>query len=316
MENEPGEGREPKILIPFIPPGDDFRDHQDFFIILRPETNGTEVESLLMQVIRGNGEYKSGVSFVYLANIPGDYIVRHRVIEQHYHLKISFARKGAVLFTPGMQESFHRKFGLLPHKARILGAFEALGPLGMTEEELFDKRVDLSLMLDVNGQNIKKINDIFVVNYDIPALLHKNSRNTDIAVMIFRSRLPKPAFREMIGTMGKLLVEKGILREHFPLSRVFHYSKGPFEFFLDASGYLLKDPRTPYPLGSLDFVKFMNERGIPLKILEGLVRYPLMLFETSPGALVEGDILQYTYGSTFNEAYQILSKTRGQFYIS
>ena len=315
MQNHDGETQEPKILIPFVPAGEDSRDHQDFFIILRPETNGTLVESLLMKVITGHPEYKAAVRFVYLANIPGDFIVRRRIVEQHYHLKISFAHRGAELFTPGMSRAFTGKFGAAPGECRILGSFRALEALGMDEEELFRERVATSLVLEVNGQNIKKIRDLFVVNYDIPALLHKNSRNTDVAVMVFRSALPEGKFREMLSRMGEALVAAGILGEHFPLSRVFHYSKGPFEFFLDAQGYLLEPGGTPFPAGELDFVRYLNARGIPLRVLEGLLRHPMACFGTSGGGLVEGDIFQYTFGNTFEEAYQNLMCIRSQFYV-
>jgi len=307
---------QPKILIPFIPPTDADSGTKDFFIILRPEANGVQVESLMLKVIATNPLYKKNVSFAYLANIPGDFIVKKKIIEQHYHLKISFARKGKELFTPFMKERFREHFGVLADDARILGAFDAIDYFDCSEDDLFLLRVEMEDMLEVNGQNIKKVGDTFVVNYDIPAILHKNSHNTDIAVMILRSGLEDDHFKDMIREMGDNLVGHGILGPNLPISRIFHYSKGPFEFLLDCSGYLLKNPTTRLPLGQLGFVRFLNNRDIPLKIVEGVLKHPVMTFRTPDGGLVEGDIFQYTVGSSFKTSYQKLISMLGQNYIA
>jgi hypothetical protein len=36
------------------------------------------------------------------------------------------------------------------------------------------------------GNTIKKYKGLYIINYDIPSLLHKNNFQTDIAVMLFR----------------------------------------------------------------------------------------------------------------------------------
>ncbi|MBI9102016.1 MAG: hypothetical protein JEY99_06335 [Spirochaetales bacterium] len=307
---------QPKILIPYIPAIDGDSEKMDFFITLRPEANGVQVESLLFKVVSENPLYKNNVSFAYLANIPGDFIINQKIMEQHYHLKISFARKGRTIFTPYMKARFYEHFRVSADDVSLMGAFQALASLGCSEEELFQFRVDNSEMLDVNGQNIKKIDDIYVVNYDIPAILHKNNHNTDIAVMIFRSGLEFEDFKHMIGDMGESLVKNGILGPNLPFSRIFHYSKSPFEHLLDCSGYLLKTPTTHFSLGHLPFVRYLQNKGVPLKMIEGALKYPVMTYRNSSGGLVERDIFQYTVGSSFKTSYQKFSSALGQCYIS
>ncbi len=308
--------RKPRILIPYTPRTGERGEEQEFFITLRPEANGVAAESSLLKTVRNNPIYKNNVSFVYLANISGDYIINHRIVEQHYHLKISYARHGTSLFTPFMKDVFQDFFQIPFWEAEISGSFQALSRLGCSEDELFRIRVKRKDMIEINGQNIKRIGDIFVVNYDIPAILHKNSHVTDIAVMIFRSTLGSDDFAEMIREMGENLVKEGILHPDLPISRIFHYSKSPFEFLLDASGYLLKSDFTPYPLGNMDFPRFLNSRGLPLKIIEGVLKYPLLSYRSPAGGLVERDIFQYTFGNTFEASYRKLISASGQCYIA
>ena len=308
--------REPKILIPYKPAESVSEDFREFFIILRPEANGVMVESLLLKVVAGTPLYKKNVSFQYLANIPGDFIVHRKVLEQHYHLKISYARKGVEIFTPYMKKEFEQYFGIAIGTASVYGAFEALNLLKCTEEELFQIRVPKEDMLELNGQNIKKIGSLFVVNYDIPALLHKNSRASDIAVMVFRSTLGESDFLQMVKLMGEQLIRGGVLHPDVPISRIFHYSKSPFEFLLDSAGYLLDGPDSRFPLGYLPFVRYLNGFGIPLKIIEGVLKYPLFTYRNETEALVERDIFKYTFGSSFENAYQKLIEAYSQCYIA
>ena len=112
------ECRLPSILVPYPGPRVE-SDVQDIALYLRPESNGVLVESTIMRVITSG--YRQNTRMVYLANIPGDFVVARRVVERHYRLKIQFARSGKDAFTPQMQRRFERAFGwhlLLTAEAR------------------------------------------------------------------------------------------------------------------------------------------------------------------------------------------------------
>ena len=99
---------EPKVLIPY--PGPDASGNvQDIFVYLRPETNGVLVESTLLKVVKECRAAGVEISLIYLANIPGEFILGHHIVERHYAQKFYFAVHGKNAFTPAMKarvESF------------------------------------------------------------------------------------------------------------------------------------------------------------------------------------------------------------------
>ena len=225
--------RGPTIVVPFS--GSCLKDKcQDIFIYQRPESNGIKVESAIMRGVSGNRELRKHIELVYLANLPGEFLVRKGVVRNHYKARYIFARLGEKIFTPYMKREFSARFGIESSGADVLGAYEAMKKLNVSADELFDIWVPLEDMLIVDGQVIKKMGDIFVVNSDIPAILDRNNNKTDIAVMIFRTDYSGEEFYRVIQDMTGLLVDEGFLDSRSKFSHVFHYSKGPFEQILDA----------------------------------------------------------------------------------
>ncbi|MBN1411073.1 MAG: hypothetical protein JW969_09525 [Spirochaetales bacterium] len=294
----------PDILIPYPGPCTLDSGCQDIFVYLRPESNGVLVESTLLKVIKNDPHYNTGIKLIYLANIHGTFIVTNRIVEEHYLLKEKFARKGKSLFTPFMQEQFVRFFNRSFEEAPIVGSYEALNILGFSEDQLFRYIVEEQDMLVINGQNIKKINELFVVNYDIPALLHKNYKQADIAVMIFRSNLEYNDFHILVEKMTGALIQSRVLARNAPFSRVFHYSKGPFEQVLDAIGYLYHPDGSHISLKEINYCSYLMQRGIDINQIFSAIRHPIMLFKTDDNKILEDNLICYTYNDSFEEAYK------------
>ena len=295
------EGRRPTILVPFSPA--ESGPCRDVFVYLRPESNGIEVESIIMQALREEIKEHADVELAYLANIPGDFISARGLIEHHYRIRLLFAMKGKQLFTRHMKKVFKAYFRCSFDKADILGPYEAMKQLGLDEETLFKTWVKPSNMLNVNGQSVKKIKDCFVLNYDIPALLNRNNINTDIAVMILRCCRPDEDIHFIIDKIDRQLTEKGIINVLTPTSRVFHYSKGPFEELLDCSGFLYDRDAVNIPLDKVTFGRFLVERGISLDQIKGALYHPIMYFKESEHKFVENDIFTYTKDLSYEEAF-------------
>jgi hypothetical protein len=236
------------------------------------------------------------------------------VIEQHYAHKLFFAVHGKKAFTKHMREAFEDHFRVLWTESNIVGSYEALRILDTSPEELFGLWVPSEEITMIDGQTIKHINDLYVVNYDIPALLHKNNRGTDIAVMLFRCRVDYRYFAALVREMQVALVEKEILDPSMPASRVFHYSHGPFEQLQDAVDYLY-GPDGPVPLESLSFVHYALQRGYTADNLIGLIENPICLFESGNGDFVEENLFIYTANNSYREAVDKLSALRGQLWI-
>ena len=301
----------PTIMVPFTEKGQP--DFHDIFVYLRPETNGILVESILLKVIQENPLYKSKIKLVYLANLPGDFIVRNRIVQKHYRLKLYFTGKGKSSFTPYMKETFEHHFRTDFESARIIGSFAALELFKMDYQELFNIWVDRRDMLVVNGQSIKKYNDAFIINYDLPAILHKNNTGTDIAVMMFRSELDYVDFYGMITRMEMALQREKILGDKVPVSRAFHYSKGPFEQLLDASGYLYDQEGKHIPLTENSFYRYLLRKNLTDQQILNCIENPVMRFRIADNFELEDDIKGFTAGDTYREAYNKLAQASSQY---
>ncbi|MBN2049205.1 MAG: hypothetical protein JW760_02070, partial [Spirochaetales bacterium] len=87
------QGGLPKVLIPFSK-ADYLSGAGDVVLYLRPETNGVLAESILFRTLRDHPAYGKGITLVYLANIPGEFMVSQGVLEDHYRHKLEFAYHG------------------------------------------------------------------------------------------------------------------------------------------------------------------------------------------------------------------------------
>ncbi len=306
--------RKPDILLPY--PGPAGGGEQDILICLRPEYNGVLLESILLRAVERSPEYKQGFRLVYMANLPGDFISRHMVVEHYYQLQLQFATHGLALFTPYMRECFENTFKVSIDDVQIVGAFDALDILKLTPDDLFSIWVADEDMLKVSGQNIKRIQDgLFVVNYDIPSLLHRNNITTNIAVMLFRTRLGYAHFRTIIKEACASLREHKLLATDNPVGRLFHATRGPFEEIKDARGYLYQSDGQQIPLADISFSYYLESRGIAAECIQHLLEYPIGHFQEG-NEYKENSIFEYTRGSNYSQALQQLQQLRSTYRLS
>ncbi|MCG8452068.1 MAG: hypothetical protein MI717_02665 [Spirochaetales bacterium] len=317
--------REPTLLIPYAGP-DASGKSCDVFVYLRPETNGVVTESVMMKTILSRPQWSEGVKLVYMANYPGDFIRSSGLLENHYRLKISFARRGGALFTARMRHDFTKHFGCSFEAQRVLGAFDFVQRGDFSEEDLFAYRVDESDMLVTLGQNVKRYGDEWIVNYDIPAILQKNTSQTDIAVMVFRVSMDWDEFRDLMSELSVHLVEAGILDSDAPVSRVLHHSKSPWEQLLDGMDFLWgKDAQggciTSHPEGGEDhegcvsFGAYMLARGHSRQEMMRAISQPLIQVHTPQGEQEE-NLFEASEGLTYAAAAEIWDRCCGQLSLS
>jgi len=294
--------RQPTLLVPYKGP-EEGGEAQDIYLYLRPEANGIQVESILMSVIYNDPYLKKNVDLVYLANMPGDYILENHIIEHHYSLNLLFAAMGREAFTPSMIHEFETYFEIPWDQAEVIGSFEAVMTLDMTEEELFKIRVPEQDLLSCHGQSIKRLNHQFIVNYDMPAILHKNNFQTDILVMALRISLPWRQFRGMIRKMTKALIDRKVLPPNSSASRVFHFSKGPFEEIIDGQEYLYR-PDNSLTDEDISFFAFMKRQGVNANELREVVNSRIIYQRGYDQSLREQNILVATQGFSYSQALQ------------
>ena len=283
------------------------------FLYLRPEANGVEVESTILRVVEHCGEYRRNLFLVYLANIPGQYIVENHLIERYYQVQLAFAVHGKKLFTAGMHEAFRRQFGERPEEAPIVGSFEALRRLGLRPDELFEVWVPAEDLLSIHGQTVKRYRGYYIVNYDIPALLHKNTRDTDIAVMLFRTALGWEFFSRLAREMETALAERGFLGNKRHPRRLFHYSRGPLQQLVDGWCYLCGPDGGLSGIGATSFARYLERNGVTEPEIRYLLSRPIALFADDSGVLREENAFQYTEGERYPDALARLRTMRAQY---
>jgi hypothetical protein len=297
--------KQPTLLVPYAGP-DASGANTDVYMYLRPETNGVLTESIMMKTIVSDPKWKDAVKLVYMANYPGDFIHTRHLIEHHYRVKIHFARYGGKAFTPGMKNDFETRFQQKFDSKRIFGSFDALDYTGLDEESLFGYRVQDEDMLVALGQNIKRYGDIWIVNYDIPAILHRNTFETDIAVMVFRVKLNWDEFKEVTAAMSQHLVEAGVLSPETAPSRAFHYSKSPWEQLLDGIDYLWGvDISDGGAEDNISFGAYLMNLGYTREELKDIIRHPLVVHKNGNGELKEGNMFELSTGMNYRDAEAI-----------
>jgi len=279
-------------------------------------------ESTIFKVIQTANEHQATMKLIYLANIPGEFIVDHRIVEQYYALRLHFAVRGGQVFTDDMADRFSRWSGRDFSNAPLIGAFDALGQLKLSAEELFSVWVPEGDLLTLNGQLIKKIADRYVVNYDIPALMHKNSKQTDIALMIFRTELAYDQIRELIARMHKALCAVGVLNPQYDASRAFHFSRSPLDQLMDGLCYLDQICGGSCGLDGLGFYRWLSEKNFPAARLVSLLMNPVVRLSGAYGGsgtggvakdgLFEENLFSLARWRSYSETLELLQSVQEQ----
>jgi hypothetical protein len=292
----------PTVIIGYPGPCLD-REVQDIVLYLRPETNGVRTESCMLRVLRDDPSYRDLYSLVYLANLPSEFMAAQRVVERRYALRIRFAREGGAAFTPTMKRAFEAHFGAAFDTAPVVGAWEALDRLAVSAEDLFEVWVDESDFARIHQQSVKRIRGLYVVNYDIPARLRRETQASDVFVMVLRSFAPYARIHALIDRMCAALEEARIISDRRPRSRIFHYSTGPFAQVLDGSCYVY-DP-APVERARLSCYAYLLGRGVRPDVIDHALERQIMRFAT-PSGVVERHIFEHTYECSYAEALERL----------
>ncbi len=303
--------QKPTIIVPYLGATSD-PQALDIFLYVRPDTNGVVGESIITKAIERCPEYRKKIKLIYMVNIPGECIVRDRLIEHYYALKIYFARNGRQSLTLYMRQQLESFFQCRWEDIEIVGAFQAMELLNYNEEELFNLWVDEREVLDIHGQTIKKIEGIYVINYDVPALLKKNTSSTDIAVMLLRLWLPYQYMDSLAKTIAQNMVEQHILPAGQTPARAFHYSYGPFDQLRDGINFLFDNEQQHCSLSALSFGRYLLERGVSEESIYHLIDNPLVLLQEWQQEPNETSLFMYTRCRSYQESFKSLQQIVAQ----
>ena len=177
----------PNIIIPYPQGEDGFTDCGDLAAYaaayVRPETNNVLYERAILAGLRTHGK------IIYCANIAGSVFTRDSILENHYPSQFRFARDphGELSKFPEIRARVEEHFRLSLEHTRLLGSFEAVQALGVTEEDLFETIVPAPDYLGCWGQSFKRLAGAIVVNPNLPAIAKRHAPPANVFAVVVRS---------------------------------------------------------------------------------------------------------------------------------
>jgi hypothetical protein len=151
-------------------------------IYVRPETNEIHYEKAIIMGVNPFGDV------IYLANLNGRLFIRDALILEHYSSQYKFAiyGKSEMEKYPEIMYAFEDHFKVDFDSADIIGSFDAILKLNITDEEMFNIIVNEKDFFKFYGQTIKRINNHFVINYDMPAILKRYTPKSNVFTISIR----------------------------------------------------------------------------------------------------------------------------------
>lgn len=236
---------------------DDDSEHTAYTVIyVRPESNNVSYEAEILSGIRKMAEV------IYLANLNGGFIQDRGILLNHYVAQFKFAaapREGMVAF-PEIRERFERHFGLRAAEARIIGSLEAVVEKGFGVEALFELVVPDEDFLNCYGQTFKRVGEYFIVNYDLPAVVERYTRKSNVFCVLVRLRDASPTFYhdlnqsiyEAIVSSPNTPVIFGVKMESLLWSerirRTYHISTNNLMAMFDMADFIFRQDGTNLPV--------------------------------------------------------------------
>jgi hypothetical protein len=279
----------PDILLSYPEAEDGFAERPEraayAVVYVRPETNTILYERAIASGIR-----KRGDTVIYTANLNGSLFLRDRILESHYAAQFRFAEdpRGELLRYPQIAGRVQEHFGIDIERASLVGPFEAVTRLGVSEEMLFGTFLPEEEFLSCWGQQFMRFGGTIVVNPHLPAILKRYSPSANVFVVAVRSRdgspdffpaLNKAIYDEITSRVETPILHGGTL-EHLAwperIRRTYHISRTHLMALFDMSDfvYLSENSRldaSRTPLGR----ELIRSGAATAEVLNAVKRQPL-----------------------------------------
>lgn len=255
-------------------------------IYVRPESNFVSYEKA---IIKGIQKY---ADVIYMANLNGLIFIKDALILEHHSSEYRFAiyGKDEMAKYPEMIGEFEKHFNAKFEDAEIIGSFESILKLGINQEELFNTFVDRNHFLRFYGQTIKKINNLYIFNYDLPALIGRYTPKTNVFVIVIKFKNENHKFKEINYSVSDEIINNGnapiIFSENEmfnemdmieKIKRTYHFSKNHIAAMFDMIDFVFKSDGSHLTyvdtlLGNM----LINNHKVKLDSLKKLKEYPIV----------------------------------------
>lgn len=283
------EAVKPDIIIPFIYNLENLQSC--VMIYVRSQTNRVNYESA---IIKGCQEFGD---VIYLANINGRIFIDSLLVIEHYATQYRFAMQPLECISeyPEIIDAFESHFGVNYQDAKILSPYDAILELNMTPETLFNIFVDDKDFLRTYGQTFKKIQDIYVVNYDLPEIISQYTPHANIFTIAVLLRdhdaqihdLNEAIFEELRRGNETILIDGTRFDEkkwYEQVRRTYHISYNHIEAMFDMKDFVFSSDGSEINLHEIPFAHYLiNENIISEKELFALKRFSLVYHYNEQG---------------------------------
>ncbi|MCG8573096.1 MAG: hypothetical protein MJB14_23430 [Spirochaetes bacterium] len=238
-------------------------------IYVRPRTNLVKYEKDILLGVQPFGDV------IYLANLNGRLFIQNALILEHYSTEYKFAMfgKAEIARYSEMINTIENYFHINFEEANIIGAFESLIQLNLKPDQLFNIIVDQKDFLRVYGQTIKKIDDYYVVNYDIPAILNNYTPETNIFVIVIRLKDPNTTIQDIDQSIflnikndkNTPIIDEDKLKNlswFEKIRRTYHISHNHLTALFDMLDFVFVDRGNTVDLDDIPFTKKLFENKI------------------------------------------------------
>lgn len=276
-------------------------------IYVRPEANELSFEKAILKGVLPYADV------IYMANLNGLLFIRDAMILEHYASQYRFAIYGVdeIKKYPEMVKKIEEYFNISINSCELLGAFDAILKLNISAEELFNTYVDESSFLKICGQTIKKIKDIYIINYDLPAILEKYNLDSNVFIIVIEFKNNNIAFNtinySIAAELFKDQIEDQILKAQLlnKAKRIYHISTGHIMAMYDMIDFVYLDngkriKLIDTPLGFY----LINNKIISEEKLLNLKEYPLVNIPIN-GKRELINVIEDTYYFSFEECIEL-----------
>jgi hypothetical protein len=251
---------------------------------VRPESNRVVYESEIAKAI------KQRMEILYIANLNGRLFTEGGILRSHYASQFRFAEdpRTELEAYPEVAAAFEAHFGLPAGHADIRGSLQGLEDLGLSPERLFTSIVPDSDFLAAFGQTFKRIGGVFIVNYDLPALIARYRPDANVFVLCARRTTAGDSF---YAELNRSIYEAIISRPDTPLlfgaeleglgweamvRRTYHVSTGRLMAMLDMSEFVFVEPTRRLDVAATPLGRALVEgQGLPAELLRAAKRRQL-----------------------------------------
>ncbi len=284
-------------------------------IYVRPESNYLAYENA---IIKGIHHY---TDIIYMANINGMLFIKDALILGHLSSQYHFAifGKSELANFPEMIEEFENFFKIKFNQAEIIGSFEAILKLKISQEELFKTFVNDKDFLRFYGQTIKKINNYYIINYDIPALLEKYTPKIDVFVIVAKFKDADFSFVELNQSISKEIMcdnKSPIIDFNLDkfenlhwmekVKRTYHFSHNHIMAMFDMIDFVFKNDGSHINYNDTPLGYFLLNNKINIDTLIKIKEFPIVYINQN-GVKKLGNIIEEANNKSINQCIDLIN---------